>query len=414
MTHPSVERGVEAATDDVTRMIETVSMALAIDGDLELRQALRHSAECPPDHALILQLPMASVALEIGRNAGLSLVRSWESARTPRLETLTAANCRLRSRVTAACAKAKPVAQELFKGFILPGSLPSRSSFETVFSWAPLIEISAYRFAARASSMLDDWRHAALKETSVDTIRSQSVISLYYSLAHTMAHLTLLSSELGATGWLADMAHAFEWINWTPSAPLLRERTVWLAAAAAKSAAAFGPNVVDLYLRTLTRSRHAYKVFDALYGLASIAMAHDGVLTPIMEAIAAAQDTSINRMTTGAEQAPWLFRSTLAMLRQWADDRSVDAVALRQLGWNSDPGVGLATRQAFRLDPTSIDVRGRVLGIWSLPAIMQTAPAGHYPLRSPLRSPLLPQLRELSNILERAWVGSPRTVRTIH
>ena len=116
------------------------------------------------------------------------------------------------------------------------------------------------------------------------------------------------------------MARSFEWTNWTPSFPLTRERTVWLAAAAAKSAAALGPDVIEPYLRALAEGRHAYKVFDTLFGLTSIALAHDRVLTPIAKAITAAQDASVGRITAGAEQAPWMFRSALALLQRWEDE----------------------------------------------------------------------------------------------
>ena len=410
----NVELAAEAAGADVSQLIATVSLALAAEADVDLRDRLRQASNCPPDQALILQLPGVPAALEIGPGGLLHPLRTNETTGAPQLEVLVSADSELRARVGEACARSEPSARALFASFFLPGSLPSRSTFEAVCQWAALIEAPAYRFVARTSATLDAWRSAALREVANGPLPADSVTSLYYPLVHSAAHLTLVSSDLGAGDWLADMARSFEWISWTPSFPLTRERTVWLAAAAAKSAAAFGPDVVDCYLRALANGRHAYKVFDALFGLASIALAHDRVLAPITKAIAAAQDASISRITAGAEQAPWMFRSALALLQRWEDDRSADPVALRRLGWEAGASVGLATRQALRLDPSAIDARGQVLGFGALPAIMQARLGEHYPRRSPLRSPLLPGHQELAGLLTRAWGASPRSPQTLH
>jgi hypothetical protein len=409
-----VELAAQAAGADVAQLVAIISLALAAEADVALRETLRQSSNCPPHQALNLQLPGVPAALEIGPDARLRPVRSGRTPEAPQLEALVSADAALRRRVAEACAKTEPSARALLTSFFLPGSLPSRAEFEAVFRWGPLIEAPAYRFAARASSTLDAWRGAALSEAANGALPPESVVSLYYPLVHSAAHLTLISSDLGAGEWLADMARSFEWINWTPTFPLLRERTVWLAAAGAKSAAAFGPDVVERYLRALAEGRHAYKVFDALFGLASIALAHDRVLAPITKAIAAAQDSSVSRLTAGAEQAPWMFRSALGVLRRWEDDRSADPVALRQLGWDAGAGVGLATRQALRLDPSAIDARGQVLGFGALPAIMQARPGEHYPQRAPQRSDLLPGHHELVGLLARAWGAAPKVPQTVH
>jgi hypothetical protein len=402
------------ATVDVAQLVGTIAIAMAIDGDVALRQALWQSAGCSADQALTLQLPNVPAALEFGAVGALRPIRITPATPVHRLEALVSAPSELQRRVLAACTKAEPAAQGLLEAFFVPGSLPSRSDFDAIFQWGPLIEAPAYRFVARATSTLDGWRHSALSEAARGGSESGSVISFYYPLNHTMAHLTLLCSERSAGPWLVEMARSFEWRTWTPSFPLVRERTVWLTAAAAKSAAAFGPDVVDRYLRVVTDSRHAYKAFDALFGLASIALAHDHVLAPITKAVIAAQDTSLDRITTGAEQSLLMFRAAIAALRRWADERQPDPDALRQLGWDAGARVGLATRQAFRLDPSDIDARGQVLGFSALPAIMQASPGEHYPRRSPVRSPLLPRTHELAGLLTRAWGAGPKVRQTLH
>ncbi len=403
-----------AAAIDVALLVSTVSIALAMEGDAELRKALREAAGRPPDQALVVQLPDVPAAMEIGPGGALVPLRTWDQSRTPRLEALAGAHPPLRALFEAVSAKTEPAAQALFADFFVPGRLPPRSAFEAVFRWGPLIEAPAYRFVARASFTLDAWRDAARRDAASGVVAPESVIAYYAALSHSMAHLALLTSEFGAGPWLAEMARSFEWNRWTPSFPLVRERTVWLAAVAAKSAAALGPDVVDRYLRAVADSRHAYKVFDALFGLAAIAITHDDVLAPVAKAVVALQEASTGRITVGAEQAPWMFRSALGALQRWADDRNADPAALRQLGWGPGAKMGLATRQAFRLDPSWIDARGEVLGFGVLPAIMNAPPGGHYPRRSSLRSRLLPQRHELAGILTRAWGPDPKVLQTIH
>jgi hypothetical protein len=414
MMHSRIEVATAAAhAADIAEVLAIVTIALAIEDDAELRSALRQAAGCRSGQALVVQLPKAPGALEIGPDDALRPLRTCESG-TPHFETLVAGHAGLRARVAKACAKSELAAQGLFASFLVPGSLPSRAAFEAIYRWSPLIEGTAYRFVALASATLDAWRSAAFGEVARGVSAPEAVIAYYYPLCHTMAHLCMLSSERGAAPWLADMALSFDWINWTPTFALVRERTLWLAAAAAKSAAAFGPGVVDRYLRVAADTHHAYKLFDALFGLAAIALAHDQLLAPITMAIAAAQARSASRITAGADQAPWMFRSVLDLLQRWPDDRSADPVALSQIGWDAKASTGLATWQAFRLDPSEIDARGQVLGFDVLPAIMRASPGGHYPRRSPVRSPLVPQRHELAGLLTRAWGPGPRNLHTIH
>src|SRR5260370_27122219 len=87
-----------------------------------------------------------------------------------------------------------------------------------------------------------------------------------------MAHLVFHASEPGAGSWLGEMARQFHWNSWTPSFPFLRERTMWLATCAARSAIAFGTSVLDRYVGVLAAAAHATKVFDAPFGLTALAL----------------------------------------------------------------------------------------------------------------------------------------------
>jgi hypothetical protein len=75
----------------------------------------------------------------------------------------------------------------------------------------------------------------------VDTIRydileskmNEARIAQYWMAMHAMGNTILLSSAPEANPWLSDMAKRIQWVSWTPTFPLLRERTLWLAACAA-------------------------------------------------------------------------------------------------------------------------------------------------------------------------------------
>src|SRR5260370_1682022 len=88
----------------------------------------------------------------------------------------------------------------------------------------------------------------------------------YWSGMHVMAHLVFLASEPDASSWLCEMARQFQWKSWTPSFPFLRERTMWLATCAARSALAFGTSVIDRYVGVLAAAAPRTKKFDALLG----------------------------------------------------------------------------------------------------------------------------------------------------
>jgi hypothetical protein len=82
---PKVELAAGAVGDDVTQLIAIVSLALAVEADVALRERLRHSSHCPPDQALILRLPTVPAALEIGPGDVLRPLRTNGTTGAPRL-----------------------------------------------------------------------------------------------------------------------------------------------------------------------------------------------------------------------------------------------------------------------------------------------------------------------------------------
>jgi hypothetical protein len=151
----------------------------------------------------------------------------------------------------------------------------------------------------------------------------------------------------------ADMANSFVWENWTPSFVLLRERTFWLAAIAARSAAAFGESVVESYLRRLSQAKHPMMVFDALFGLTAIALA----LT---------RDHSVYLIS---------YESAVRVL----SGPSVEQREFRELHWRSGSANGMATRPALIGDPTVRSASGEYLGFSMLPFVTDSSRDEHFP-----------------------------------
>jgi hypothetical protein len=145
--------------------------------------------------------------------------------------------------------------------------------FGRLIEWFPVLEHLAYRRATRIGSLVDAIRYNIVESKVKDLKESEARLAQYWVAMHAMANTILLSSAPEANPWLSDMVKEIQWILWTPTFPLLRERTLWLAASAARSAIAFGHDVVEKYLRLVSHATHPVKVFDALYGLSAIALA---------------------------------------------------------------------------------------------------------------------------------------------
>jgi hypothetical protein len=94
---------------------------------------------------------------------------------------------------------------------------------------------------------------------------------------------------------------------WTPILLLLRERTVWLAVCAPRSAVAFGEPVIGQYLATLSKAQHPMKVFDALLGLVAIALDRKALARTILSEIRSLKQTLEGRHVAHTD---YYFRMT--------------------------------------------------------------------------------------------------------
>jgi len=163
--------------------------------------------------------------------------------------------------------------------------MPSREQYTVLRHWSPLLEQLAYKSGARLSILLDLLRPEIKENLTADAEKAHPQLYLYWSALHVMANLILLASDAECRPWLDEMASRLSWAMWTPTFPLLRERTVWLAACAARSAVAFGEPVIGQYLATLSKAAHPMKAFDALFGLVAIALGREVAADSILSEI---------------------------------------------------------------------------------------------------------------------------------
>ncbi|WP_295684125.1 hypothetical protein [uncultured Nevskia sp.] len=159
-----------------------------------------------------------------------------------------------------------------------------RGAFRQLLEWAPLIEHSSYKLVARMSTALDQMRAAVHTAVRQKLPQVDELVTVYHRFVLALGRTTLLSTDSGSA-WLAGLAARFNWIRWTPSFPLIRERDMWSAAIAARSASRFGPLVIDAYLAAFRRSRHPMYALDSLIALVAIGLRHPGEREALLDSL---------------------------------------------------------------------------------------------------------------------------------
>ncbi|WP_143099521.1 hypothetical protein [Bradyrhizobium sp. cf659] len=381
-------------------MADTLAIGLAIEMEPTTWESIRTPGESA--RPVILKIPDVPAAIEIDPSGRLRPLRQHGVPVGEEIDKLMT-SAGLRSRLHNVRAKSRDIAFDLLAPFTLPGRFPSRTEFQSIFRWAPLIELLAYALATRYLKALEDLRERARVEANPAFSPGECN---YCAITHTMAHFVLMSSD-APDYRLVEAARSSTLNGWSPSLGFTRARTVWLAAAGAKLAAAFGSGALECYLRTLATARHAFRIFDALFGLTAIALSHDHAREEILQAVMHHAQRAGDRSVDDIDCVTLAFRSAIEVLKWRAGEHSPLA-ALDRLGWSRDhEGDGLASPAAFRLDPTETAPNGMMLGFSALPAILRASPAQHYP-RSKARVYRL-KLREteMLQIARRAWLLRP-------
>lgn len=150
-----------------------------------------------------------------------------------------------------------------------------RGAFRQLLDWAPLIEHSSYKLGARISVALDQMRATVRTAVRQRLPQANELVAVYHRFVLALGRTTLLSTDSGSA-WLAGLAARFDWSRWTPSFHLIRERDMWSAAIAARSASCFGPLVIDAYLAAFRQSKHPLNALDTLIALVAIGLRHPG------------------------------------------------------------------------------------------------------------------------------------------
>lgn len=292
-----------------------------------------------------------------------------------------------------------------------PAEVPSRQAFTALVPWLPVIEQLAFKTAASIAVTLDLIRPHLVADLRSGGPVSPALLNEYWQRTHAVAQFVLLASDRAAGPWLVEMADQFAWVNWTPTFTLLRERTVWLAACAARSAAAFGTPVVAKYLAVLEAARHPFKTFDALFGLAAIALGD-----PRAAASIAAEIRLLRRgLVAPTIHVAQAYDDAIAVIEGNAAWAGGEASEIEALGWRPQAAQGLATPVALRTDPAVITRSGHLLGFIMLPTAVATPTTLFNPDRTLVQPGVQTTPTEIvAEVLRGAWMPIAPETRVLH
>jgi hypothetical protein len=405
--NPAILRG--KARD--TEIAKVLAVALAMGSDRTLKETLRGLSGAPAGSAFAVSQPNASGWLTIDAHQVVAGRHRPEGLAVVEEDMLRAHGSAVARTMADALARSTALAEaaKLVRPLLGPTEVPSRKEFAALLPWTPALEQIAYKTAASIAVTLDVLRPYLLAGLRAGEPVPSDVLRQYWQRMHAAAQFFLLASDPGARPWLGEMAAQFDWINWTPTFTLLRERTVWLAACAARSAAAFGEPVVQRYLAHLGAASHPFKIFDALFGLTAIVLGD-----PTLSAPVAAEVRSLRRLSSSSVRQ--IYDDAIDVIDGTAQWAGRDAPEIEALEWTDGSSAGLATRPALRTDPAIVTPSGHLLGFVILPTVFAT-PLTHF---NPVRR-IAPAGRQsaptavIQEVLSGAWGASPpKPARVLH
>ncbi|MBN9089830.1 MAG: hypothetical protein J0J01_23200 [Reyranella sp.] len=398
---------------EITRML---AVALAMGADRGLKEELRGLAGATAGSAFAVSQPGQDVWLTVEADRVVAARHKSEGIALVEGETLRANGRTVARAMAGALARSTALADatKLIGPLLGPAETPSRQEFAALLPWAPALEQVAYKTAASIAVTLDLLRAHIVPSLHAGMPVPSHLLRQYWQRMHAAAQFFLLASDAAASPWLGEMARQFDWVNWTPSFTLLRERTTWLAACAARSAAAFGEPVVACYLAKLEAAPHPFKAFDALFGLAAIALGN-----PALAPAIAAELRVLQRLADAASTpSPFVRRACLDAIEviegtaDWAGGGSAEVEAL---GWK-DAKAGLASEVALRTDPALVTQADHVLGFAILPTAFET-PVAHFNPGGAVRRRVRQStpLDVVAEVVLGAWAPpAPRAGRVLH
>ena len=385
-------------------MLTRLAFCLAVERDRELQRLIRRLANCAGTTPLYVMPSPSRAWLLLEENRPVRLVDDVrDGVRRFSMNELEAGHDLWREVFSSiARVRADERAWKLLAPIFNAGASPTANEIAKLLRWAPVLEIFAYQCFTTATMLVDGMRRRLLTAPLSDTDRDGALVDYWITL-HTMGHLLTIASSPAARPWLADMASSFTWREWTPSFVLSRERTLWLMAAAAKSAIAFGEPVLDRYLSKLSRSDHPLKSFDALLGLVAIGLDRPDIAAAVVTEVEAIGAFKAEDRSWSGFLGP-MFNSAIETLREpQVAERQFDRFA-RDAATARLAHPKLLGLDALRLDSTEITSEGQILGLIALPSIVRSPLGEDYPR---LSNSLLIRPRDISVILERAWAAAP-------
>lgn len=392
----------DPAADERRLMLGQVAVAHAITTDRALQDALRADAGGEADAPFAVQLPSAGAWLLVRGPGDFDIARERFAGVAALTSDAFYEAPAERQRLLAAAMKrtgAGIVASSRIDPMFRAGTLVRRDAHGWP-AWSMLIEHAAYLAGSKLLRAVDSDRayigaalRAGRKLDPTDWRR-------HWDRIHAIANLTLLTfSAPSAPPWLAGLPHAFEWVRWSPSFPYVRERTVWLAAVGARSAALFGEAVIDRYFGLLKVAHHPVFALDRLFGLCAIGLAHPGSRKAILNELKIIGAAALPVTSNHADHVALAFRHAERLLG--GEVRDGDSVLDEWLGWRGPPR-GLATPAAMTGDPGAYSGPGEVLALAALPAMLAASIPDFYPAR-PLDPP---SPTKIGRTLAERWSGT--------
>jgi len=391
---------------DHAEMVNTLAIALAIESDRSLQVQLQKLAQASAGQWFMVSQLRSGAWLKLGNDRGITVHRERvDGLKTIDLDLALGSHPDLTNRLQHTLSgTALATARELLDPVWEMDAMPSREQYAVLRQWSPLLEQLAYKSSARILNFLDALRAEIIKHLTAGAQGTDPRLSAYWSGLHVVAHLTLLASEPEARPWLTDMASQFRWTMWTPTFPLLRERTVWLAACAARSAVAFGEPVIGQYLATLSQAEHPMKAFDALFGLVAIALGRKIAAASILSEIRSSKQALGGRHVAYAGYLRMAYDDAIRVISEVASREQAADADIRNLDWRVQPRIGFATRAALCTDPASFSASDRFAGFSILPIVVSAAPEDYYCATATLWRDFGVSGQDIVGIIRRAWV----------
>jgi hypothetical protein len=393
----------ERMTAYLDEMITRLAFCLAVERDRELQRAMRRVVDCAEGTPLYVMPSPSRAWLILEENRPVRLVDVPDGVRRLAMSELEAGHDLWRE-VFAATARvgADERAWKMLAPIFNAGASPTANQIAKLLKWAPVLEMLAYQCFTTASMVVDRMRRRLLTAPLSDTDRDGMLVEYWITL-HTMGHLLTITSSPAARPWLLEMASAFTWREWTPSFVLSRERTLWLMAAAAKSAVAFGEPVIDRYLSKLSRSDHPVKSFDALLGLVAIGLDRPDTAAAVATEIEAIGASGVQGRSRSS-YVGLMLKSAVETLREPQASEKIFHRLTRDAATTKFAHPKLFGLDALRLDSAEIIQEDGLLGLVALPSIIRLPLGDYYPRQS---NSMLIRPRDISLILERAWAAAP-------